>query len=147
MEKTTRNKAIVAAYVEAMNAGDFPRLLALFSPDARIQGVAGAGGLDFALNIWKQLHSGLNMCLDVQEVIAEGDLVAVRYREHGRWTGPFLGFDRPTGKTYELVALEMFELRDDRIVARWGARDSAAQARQLGFPAAAAPVGEVTTTA
>jgi len=143
MTPIERNKAVVLAYVNAMNAGDFDRLLALFSPTARIQGVTGAGGLDFALPIWKQLHQGLNMHLDVQEIVAEGDRVAVRYCEHGRWTGPFLGFTEPTGNTYELVAMEWFEVEDGKIAGRWGARDGAAQARQLGFPApAAAPKGK-----
>lgn len=141
------NKAVVAAYVEAMNAGDFDRLLALFTSDARIQGVTGAGGLDFALPIWKQLHEGLNMHLEVQEIIAEGDRVAVRYREHGRWTGPFMGYSEPTGRAYELVAMEWFEMKDGRIAGRWGARDAASQARQLGFPSAAASSGKASEAA
>jgi len=141
MTSIERNKAVVSAYVEAMNAGDWDRLLSLFAPDARIQGVTGSGGLDFALPIWKQLHDGLNMALVVQEMVAEGDIVAVRYREHGCWTAPFLGFTEPTGKTYELVAIEWFEIANGRIAGRWGARDGAAQARQLGFPAPAEKPG------
>ncbi|SPH25050.1 hypothetical protein DEA8626_04085 [Defluviimonas aquaemixtae] len=147
MTNIERNRAIVTAYVEALNAGEFDRLVALFAPDARIQGVTGAGGLDFAMPIWKQLYEGLNMRLEVQEMVAEGNRVAVRYHEHGRWTGPFLGFSEPTGKTYELVAMEWFELENSRIAGRWGARDGAAQARQLGFPAPAAPVGKTAAAA
>jgi hypothetical protein len=44
------------------------------------------------------------------------------------------GVLEPTGKTYEIVAMEWFELRDGRIARRWGARDSASQARQIGLP-------------
>jgi len=32
-----------------------------------------------------------------------------------------------------LVAIEWFEVRDGKIRRRWGARDSASQARQLGM--------------
>ncbi|MBY6141220.1 nuclear transport factor 2 family protein [Leisingera daeponensis] len=119
----TRNelcKAVVLDYVDAMNAGDWKRLLAQFASDARIQGVTGSGGLDFALPIWKQLHDGLNMHLDVQEIIADGNHVAVRYCEQGCWTAPFLGFTEPTGWTYELVAIEWFEISNGKIASRWG---------------------------
>ena len=30
--------------------------------------------------------------------------------------------------------MEWFEIREGRIARRWGARDGASQARQLGFP-------------
>jgi predicted ester cyclase len=80
------------------------------------------------------LRNGLNMELTIEELAAEGDRVAARYTERGRWTGPFLDMGEPTGRTYELVAIEWFEFSGDgRITRRWGARDSTAQARQLGF--------------
>ena len=66
-------------------------------------------------------------------MIAEGDRVAVRYIERGTFAGPFRG-NQPTGKSYELVALETFLLKDGKIQQRWGARDSASQARQIGLP-------------
>ncbi|WP_111431284.1 nuclear transport factor 2 family protein [Rhodobacteraceae bacterium DSL-40] len=128
-----RNRAVVAAYVAAMNAGDFAAMRALFTEDAEIQGVTGVGGLDFALGVWRQLHDGLGMELTVEEMAAEGACVAVRYTERGRWTGPFMAQGEPTGRSYTLVAMEWFELRGGRIARRWGARDAAAQARQLGF--------------
>ncbi len=34
----------------------------------------------------------------------------------------------------DLAAMELFEIVDGRIRRRWGARDSASQARQLGIP-------------
>jgi predicted ester cyclase len=71
--------------------------------------------------------------LTVEDVIAEGDYVAVRYSERGSFTGPFLGHE-PTGKFYELVGMEWFVIRDGTIRRRWGARDSASQARQIGLP-------------
>lgn len=39
----------------------------------------------------------------------------------------------PTGKSFELVAIEWFELRGGKISKRWGARDMASQARQMGM--------------
>jgi len=127
------NKATVTAYVKAFNAGDFERLRSLFTPDAQIWGVAGAGSLEVAMPIWQALHSGLRMTLEVVDLCAEGDTVAARYVERGTWVGPFLGRDNPTGRSYELTAMEWFQFEGGLIKARWGARDSATQQRQLGM--------------
>lgn len=73
------------------------------------------------------------MQLTVEDIAAEGDVVAVCYRERGTFKGPFMG-NEPTGKSYELVAMEWFVIRDGKIQKRWGVRDHAAQARQIGLP-------------
>jgi predicted ester cyclase len=74
----------------------------------------------------------LHVHLKVESIISEGDSVAVRYTETGKSVKAFRG-QGPSGKTYELIAMEWFEVQDRRISRRWGARDSAAQNRQLGF--------------
>lgn len=134
MTTTRTNKAVVLEYVAAMNAGDQRRLRAVFHPGAAIHGVLGQGNLDFAMPIWKELHESLSMHLQVSEIIAEGDTVAVRYRETGTSVAPFRG-QPATGRTFELTAIEWFTLKDGLILSRHGARDSASQARQLGWAA------------
>jgi len=126
------NKAIIQRYVEAFNAGDFARLRNLFAPDAVIYGALGWGSLDEVLPGWYDLHHGLSLQLQVEDMISEGDIVAVRYRESGAFVGPYHG-QTPTDRSYELVAIEWFEVKDGKIRRRWGARDSASQARQLGM--------------
>ncbi len=127
------NKKVVHDYVNAMNRGDFDTLRDLFAPEAVIQGVLGKGLMDKVIPIWQQLHEGLTMNLTVEEMVAEGETVAVRFTERGTFSGPFLGHE-PTGKSYELVAIEWFVVRDGKIQQRWGARDGASQARQIGLP-------------
>ncbi len=133
MERLEANKQVVRRYVEAFNTGDLETLRSLFTPDAVIQGVLKKGGMDEILPIWKALHEGLAAHLAIEEMIAEGDLVAVRYTETGTFRAPFLGH-APTGRPYTLVAMEWFVVRDGRIHQRWGARDAASQARQIGLP-------------
>ncbi len=65
-------------------------------------------------------------------MISEGSVVAVRYTERGKSVRAFRGAD-PANRTYELLAMEWFEIKGGLIYRRWGARDSASQARQLGF--------------
>lgn len=131
--RSTLNKQLVRDYVAAFNWGDLEALAALFAPEAVIQGVLGKGGVDVVIPIWRQLVEGLGMQLEIEEMVAEGDRVAVRYIERGRFLGPFLGH-APTGKSYEMVAMEWFVVRDGKIQQRWGARDSATQLRQIGIP-------------
>lgn len=130
-EKTARD--LVLAYVEAFNAYDMKRLREVFAPDARIWGVLGHGDLDFAEPVWGELHHGMSMRLEILDMIVEGDKVAVRYHETGRFVGPFRGLSgkAPTGRSYEVPAMEWFEIRDGRIAARWGARNSAAIEAQV----------------
>lgn len=101
--------------------------------DAEVQGVMGKGVFEKIEPIWRQLIEGYGMQLSIQSLIAEGGVVAARYIESGTFEAPAFG-KAPTGKSHELVAMEWFEVTDGKITRRWGARDSAAQARQLGIP-------------
>lgn len=132
MLQEPQNKTTVRAYVEAMNAGDFDSLESCFAPDAAIHGVLGHGSVEFALPIWRDLHECLAMKLEILDIAAEGNAVVVRYRETGTSLKPFRG-SPATGKSYELTAIEWFRLEGGKITDRWGVRDSAAQARQLGW--------------
>jgi len=66
-------------------------------------------------------------------MIAEDDIVAVRYPERGTSVGPFRG-GPVTGKSFEVVATEWSGFKGGKIHRRWGARDNAAQLRQMGLP-------------
>ena len=132
MTQLESNKAVVRRYVEAFNRGDFDTLRALYAPDAVVQGVLGSGGMDTVITIWRELHAAFGIRLTVEEMIAEGDRVAVRYTERGTFREAFRG-QPPTGKSFELVAMEWFLVNDGKIQRRWGARDAASQARQIGL--------------
>ncbi|MFD3001831.1 ester cyclase [Pontibacter toksunensis] len=133
MTQQEQNKKIVEAYVKAFNEGNMDILRSLFAPDAEIQGVFGKGLMEKVMPVWEQLVTGLGMQLTIEGMVADGDTVAVRYTERGTFKGQFMG-NQPTGKTYELTAMEWFVIENEKIKKRWGARDHAAQARQIGLP-------------
>jgi len=129
---TETNKQVVLRYVESFNRGDIDALRKLFTPDAVVYGVLGWGPLEQIIPIWRELHSAFKIQLTIEAIIAEGDAVAVRYIERGKFVGPFRGKE-PTGQSYELVAMEWFTFADGKIQLRWGARDSASAIRQVGM--------------
>ena len=132
MSDTEANKTVIRKYVEHFNAGDIAGLRRVCAPDAEIRGVLGWGSIELALPIWEALAKSLGMQLKIDDMIAEGDVVAVRYTETGTARAPFFG-NPATGKSYELVAMEWFEVRGGKIARRWGVRDAASQAEQLGW--------------
>ena len=83
--------------------------------------------------VWRALKSAFDIQLTVESIIAEADTVAVRYSERGTSIGSFRG-SPVTGKSYEVVAMEWFVMKDGKIHRRWGARDSASQLRQMELP-------------
>ena len=125
-------KELVVSYVDAFNRGDLERVCGLFTGDALVWGVLGWGEIEKVRPIWKELIESLRISFKIEGIIAEGNIVAVRYTESGKSVSSFQGLG-PTGKKYEITAMEWFEIKGDRIHRRWGARDSASQYRQLGF--------------
>jgi predicted ester cyclase len=132
MQAEEDSKSVVREYVEAFNRGDLQRLKELFVDDAEIQGVKGKGTFEKVQPVWRQLIDGYGIQLKIEGLIAEGNTVAVRYLESGTFRAPAFG-NQPTGRSYQLVAMEWFEMENGRIKRRSGARDAAAQARQLGI--------------
>ena len=127
------NKRIVLDYVDAFNRGDLEVLKNHFAPDALVYGVLGWGGLEQVVPIWQEIKAAFAIQLQVESIIVEEEIVAVRYTERGTSVGSFRG-GPVTGKSFEVVAMEWFNIKEGKIHRRWGARDNAAQLRQMGLP-------------
>jgi steroid delta-isomerase-like uncharacterized protein len=67
----------------------------------------------------------------VEEVIAEGDLVAARMTWHGTHRGEFVGVG-PTGKRVSFSAFHLVRFSQGRAVEWWGAADLLGALQQLG---------------
>jgi predicted ester cyclase len=114
MNQQENNKAVVRAYAQGFSRGEFEDVLKLFAADAVVQGVLGRGGFEVVVPIWRALHEAFGMQLEIEELIAEGDLVAARFIESGTFRAAFRGTP-PTGKNYRLVAMEWFRLKHGKI--------------------------------
>ncbi len=75
----------------------------------------------------------------VEQVIADGDYVAVLHTHLATHGGPFMGLPA-TGKSIEVNGLELFRFAGDRIVEFWRKDDDASMLIQLGVLPAPQPV-------
>lgn len=85
----------------------------------------------------KQFWSGFldafpDLSIEVDQMIATDDQVAMAYRVSGTHEGMFMGVE-PTGRSMEVRGLQMSRHGDDgRIVERWGSSDVLGVLQQLG---------------
>ncbi len=72
----------------------------------------------------------------IEDLVAEGDRVAVRLTSAATQVGDFMGMPG-TGKRYSIEEIHVFRLRDGRVVEHWHQFDQMGMMRQLGaMPAA-----------
>ena len=70
--------------------------------------------------------------VSLEQLIADGDLVAVRMTNRGTNTGSFIG-NQPTGKQATWTTIAIFRVADGMIVERWGLIDLLSLFGQLGL--------------
>lgn len=130
-----QNKAIVRRFWQAYEANDQAALDAVLAPDL----LAQTPGSPEPQNRERHLQ-GISMFnaafsdrhFTVDEMIAEGDVVATRTTLRGLHTGAFQGHP-PTGKPIAATGLTLERIQDGRIVERWFSFDTARVLQELGI--------------
>ena len=69
---------------------------------------------------------------ELHALVAEDDIVVERFTASGTHRGELMGV-APTGKTVELRGINIFRVRDGKIIERWGRLDELGLLRQLGL--------------
>ena len=131
-----RNKAVVRAFVEAINAQNWDRLDALVAPDfVRHSHAGGSPGVRSRDDLKRFLRDEFATFPDAHEVIgdllAEGDRVAVRHRFRGTQLGP-MGPHPPSGRVMAADYLAIYRLAGGVIAEAWAEWDNLAGLAQLG---------------
>jgi steroid delta-isomerase-like uncharacterized protein len=137
------NKAILRTYVETIfNQKQVDRADDLVAPDyldhAALPGQAP--GLEGAKQKWAMYLAGIpDLRVTIEELVAEGDMVAVRRSYEGTHQGELLGIPA-TGKHLQLGGISIFRLAGGKIAEHWEQLDRLTLMQQLGvIPAPAAP--------
>jgi len=72
----------------------------------------------------------------LEDMVAEGDRVAMRFRGSGTHLGETEAFGSPTGKRMEITGITIKRLSDGKIVEAWTNFDALGMMQQLGVIAA-----------
>jgi len=72
-----------------------------------------------------------DLTIEVEAMVAEGDLVVSRYTTTATDTVGYMG-KAPTGRTIRTPAMQMFRFANGKIVESWAVRDDLGTLRQLG---------------
>jgi steroid delta-isomerase-like uncharacterized protein len=71
---------------------------------------------------------------DADDVLCDGDKVVARWTCTGTHRGEFRGI-APTGKRVSFTGINIYRLRDGKIVERWASEDAVSLLQQLGATA------------
>ena len=128
------NKAIVRRWFEEVwNQGRTEMIDVIFAPDARSHGL---GDLPAGPDGFKPFHAAFHgafpdIHVSLEDVIAEGDLVAYRFTARATHVGATLGF-APTNRRAEFTGMGFARFRNGQLVEGWNNFDELGMLQQLG---------------
>ena len=131
-----KNKALVRRVIdEVFLGGSVDAVDELLSEDfVGHGGGPGMQGRDGMKDAIGRVSKGLaDATMTIDDVIAEGDRVAVRLTSHAVQVGPFMGLP-PSGKPYTIGEMHIFRIRDGKVAEHWHEADFLGMMRQLGAP-------------
>jgi steroid delta-isomerase-like uncharacterized protein len=133
---SAENKSLVRAFVDAINAQDWLRVMSVLAPDfKRHSAAAGQPEVRSAKDLVTFLQAEFTTFPDATEtlvdLVAEGDRVAARHHFRGTQLGP-MGVFPPSGKVLNSNYLAIYRIENHRIVEAWAEWDNLSGLKQLG---------------
>ena len=132
---TDENKALVRRFIqEVFEEGSLDTVDELVAHDfiGHTWGNADKAGLRQAMG--RVAKALADAHFEVDDIIAEGDRVAVRVTATARQVGTFMGLP-PSGRSYTIGEIHIFRVRGGQIVEHWHEFDRTGLLRQLAPPA------------
>lgn len=130
---TEMNKTLALQTMEALHRRDLDSVRAKVAPDARFYGWApqplDADGHKAFMSALLSAFPDSNFLID--DVIAEGDKVAVRHRLQGTHQAELQGIP-PTGRQVDVGAIVIFHIENGMIAEAWLNADIMGMMQQLG---------------
>jgi steroid delta-isomerase-like uncharacterized protein len=135
MSSTDENKQLLRRYYEeVLNKGDVELLDELATANyIENDPLPGQGEqLDGLKGRVKAIQAGLDPKFIIEDMIAEGDKVVVRWTNSGIHKGDFLGMP-PTGKSFTIPGIDIHRLENGKMAEHWHVVDQLGQLMQLGI--------------
>jgi steroid delta-isomerase-like uncharacterized protein len=132
---SAENKAIVQRYyAEGLTQGNVAAVENLIADDmvAHAPGFPAIEGRAAFLNSIRTFREAFTDFHGViEDMVAEGDRVLVRWTESGRHVREYAG-SAPTGKSMTWTGMSLYRLAQGQIVEMWASMDTLGLLRQLG---------------
>ncbi len=136
------NKALIRRAIEVANRGNLTEILAAVdefcAPDFVLHDPSSAlpaGGIR-SREDYKQFGTGFNAALPgqftIEDLIAEGEKVVLRYTYRGTHQGQWRGLP-PTGKAVTFTGTITYRIVNGKAVEAWQNADNLSVLRQLGL--------------
>ncbi len=90
----------------------------------------GIEAMNNVITTCRAAFHGLHVTVD--DIMAEGDKVTARFTARGIHNGEFMGLP-PTGKAITMTGIEIFRIREGKIVELWGEANLMGLMQQLVF--------------
>ena len=130
---TNSNRELLIAYLDAYNRADWPQLSKYVGTAYVHHSGDQIRDLDGFISGSKWFHSAFpDVHVEVQDMITEGDRVAVRFTLSGTHNTAVFG-EVPTGRTVTLDGTTIFRFDDGVIAEDWEMMDEGQLRRQLGL--------------
>ena len=125
------NKVIVRKITEAVNTQNLSLLDELMAPDY-IDHTYQSQNREASKQVFTRLYTGIpDWHSTIEDIIAEGDKVWVRFTGTGTHKGDFRGL-APTGKKVTFKGVQIWRLIDGKVVSKDSILDLLDALRQLG---------------
>ncbi len=121
---TERNKLFVRSYFAALSGKPKPADV--------LDAFIGSRDADLKQHILELESSFPRYELIEEQMIAEGDKIAIIGRVRGRHDGDFMGAPA-TGRSFDIPIHITYQIADDKIVAHWLISDSLTMLQQIGL--------------
>jgi steroid delta-isomerase-like uncharacterized protein len=138
MPATDNKAAVQRFYDQVINNRNLDVIPELVTADSVDHTWAGQG-VEASKQFFGMLYQAFpDLHVEVEAVIAEGDLVAVRATYSGTHQGPFVGIP-PTGKSATVTSVDFFRMDGGKQAEHWGGPDTMSLMQQLGVMQGSGP--------
>jgi len=119
---------------DLLNTGRVDEIAALVTPDYEEHDpLPGQGtGRDGAVDRFSMIVGALAPHFTIDDVIAEGDKVVVRWTNAGTHVGEFAGIPA-TGGTFSIAGIDIYRVEGDLLAEHWHVVDQLSMLGQLGL--------------
>ncbi|MDR8413104.1 ester cyclase [Nonomuraea sp. 3-1Str] len=132
-DQLAANKAVVQKLVDAWNVRDVSAMMRYWAPDMVHHGRDGTmpAGL-VGSEMQRFIAAFPDIRIDVEDMVAERDLVSTRLTVSATHSGPYLNME-PTGRAVRCALMGQLRIVDGKVVEHWGVADTVHLLEQLGL--------------